>query len=120
MTDEQKMLTLAAKAAGYVVSIRQEEDDFAIRHQPGQPNRREGDGTYWAPHKEPCQALELSAALYFTVEICRPSSGPGFVITVGGELNEHSVQEWGNDEASRLAATCLAITRAAAAVGEAM
>lgn len=110
MTTDRELLELAAKAAGYTVCESFRNGEFRVCG----PDRL---SFAWGPHTDDGDALRLAVKLDIHIEQ-NTSFKRACALWYGKRvLREELFEPWGDD---KLAATRLAIVRAAAEIGKAM
>lgn len=104
--DEREMLEWAARAAGKIPDAFVGNKDFL-----------DGVLEVWNPRRNPGQALELAVRLHLEIDHNHPQDNDAWVMALeNGKMTGQTVEV--EDESQRLAATCLAITKAAATLGK--
>ena len=118
---EREMLEWAARAAGYQVEWFPRRCWCATRL--GYFDAEDDSGYFvlgnhtWDPRRDPGQALELAVRLHLEIDHNHPQDNDAWVMAIeNGKMIGPTVEV--EDESQRLAATCLAITRAAATLGK--
>ena len=112
-TDHKRLLKMAAKAAGF------DWVDFSGEMNPALGFPANCQRGYWHPLADDGDALRLAVKLRMEIDHNHPADETPWVSIRAFRSAFTAVEEF-EDEGQRLAATRLAITRAAAAIGEKM
>lgn len=124
MKTDRKLLELAAKAIGLKVWWGNGWQSDHLFREIASHSSGLITGVEWNPRANSADALELAASLRIDVEHGSPLDNSRYVLASrrGIEMARDavSVVEEFEDERARADAMCLAITRAAAAIGEVM
>ena len=121
--DEKQMLLMAAKAAGKHTNMWVEPGELVKGKGGWVQHIGFGSAAIWNPLTDDGDALRLAVKLCIGIVHNDPRSNNPYVLAdgatfVGGVFQSASATEDLAGESERLAATRLAIVRAAAAIGE--